>query len=230
MIRSSELIAEFRRMAAERWAYAWGAARDGCVDCSGAFVVAFRRLNGKRLPHGSNSLYRTCIGKPSKTPRAGYAAFKIRQDGREPERFRGDGIGNVYHIGLVDADGAHVLNAKSEKAGFCRDSAAGWVCFAPLNGVRYEEEENESMKDGEHQESGQTSGNTAERKARVRTKGGHLHLRRGRGLGYASLALIPNGTQVRVTAEADGSGWAGVQWGTLSGYVKASYLETEADA
>lgn len=43
MIPAAELIALFNRMYTEHWAYKWGAAQTGCVDCAGAFVWAYRQ-------------------------------------------------------------------------------------------------------------------------------------------------------------------------------------------
>ena len=34
----SDFIAIFEQMKKEKWKYEWGAARKGCVDCSGAFT------------------------------------------------------------------------------------------------------------------------------------------------------------------------------------------------
>ena len=133
MIRSDDLIALFRLMYAEKWKYEWGAARRGCVDCSGAFVYAFRQLGGS-IYHGSNTIARRHVGEMGKTPVPGYAAFRWKK--ADTAKYP-DGRGDFYHIGLVDADGEHVLNAKGAKAGFCRDPLDGWHGFAPLKGVEY---------------------------------------------------------------------------------------------
>ncbi len=117
----------------ERWAYEWGAARKGCVDCSGAFSYAFRQLGGS-IYHGSNTIARKYVGAFRKTPVPGYAAFRWKKT--DTAKYP-DGRGDFYHIGLVDSDGEHVLNAKGAKAGFCRDTLDGWHSFAPLRGVAY---------------------------------------------------------------------------------------------
>ena len=43
IISAKELIKQFQTMYREHWAYIWGKAEKGCVDCSGAFVYAFRQ-------------------------------------------------------------------------------------------------------------------------------------------------------------------------------------------
>lgn len=54
---AEQLVAEFEVMLTEHWAYAWGAAKEGVVDCSGAFVYAMEQY-GLQIAHGSNSIYR----------------------------------------------------------------------------------------------------------------------------------------------------------------------------
>ena len=67
IIQANDLIALFKRMAREHWHYEWGKAKEGAVDCSGAFVYAFKELGGLTLPHGSNALVRNCAREASKT-------------------------------------------------------------------------------------------------------------------------------------------------------------------
>ena len=86
-IKASDLIAMFEKMEREHWAYEWGAAREGCVDCSGAFVYAFKALGGPAIAHGSNTIARKHCGAlvPASEAKPGYAMFRWREDG-EPER------------------------------------------------------------------------------------------------------------------------------------------------
>lgn len=141
-IKASALIELFEKMLSERWAYEWGAAREGCVDCSGAFVFAYRRLGGLTIAHGSNSIFRQSIGKVGKEPKPGYAAFKCKPwtDEDASNSWYGKAPGNISHIALVDASGQYVLNAKGTAYGFCRDKASGYQYFAPLVAVDYSEE------------------------------------------------------------------------------------------
>lgn len=139
MLNYFDLISLFNTMYKEHWSYEWGSAEKGCVDCSGAFVYAYKQLGGPKIYHGSNTIRRKWIGAVTDTPKAGYAAFKVRKDGKEPTQYLNDGIGNCYHIGLVAEDCKSVLNAKSKSSGFCKDSIQGWAYFAPLKDVDYME-------------------------------------------------------------------------------------------
>ena len=214
MIRSDDLIALFQLMYAEHWSYEWGAARRGCVDCSGAFVYAFRQLGGS-IYHGSNTIARKYVGAFQKTPSPGFAAFKWKKT--DTAKYP-DGRGDFYHIGLVDSDGEHVLNAKGTKAGFCRDKADGWHSFAPLLGVSYNGETREE------------SWSVTEYQAKVRVSSGRLMMRAGPSTDDDIIEKLPNGTPLVVIAEFDTDGdgkadWAFVDEDGVQGYVSMAFIE-----
>ena len=78
------------------------------MDCQ-EFVEKTLRKTGiyKNLP-GSNAWYRemTWTGSPEECKRRfgsipkGSFLFILEQDGKEPAKYRGDGIGNASHIGI----------------------------------------------------------------------------------------------------------------------------------
>ena len=137
MINKDEIIALFRRMYNERWQFKLGKAERGTVDCSGAFVWAYKQFD-EYIYHGSNRIARKYVGPmvAAKEGKPGYAAFKWREVG-EPEEYKKDGLGDFYHIGLIDEHGTSVYNAKSRSAGFCKDSHDKWDYAAPLLAVDY---------------------------------------------------------------------------------------------
>lgn len=217
-IQADALIALFERMLSERWAYVWGSAREGEVDCSGAFVYAYKQLGGPYIEHGSNAIARKRVGsmQPITAARPGWAAFKWREDGA-PTSYT-DGRGNYYHIGLVDATGKGVLNAKGAQYGFSRDKLAGWDFVAPLLAVKYDEED--KLMDikwvGE-----------------VATASGPLNLRDAPNQAGMRIAQIPRGERIDVLWEEPRDGWLWVRWGGGRGYVSAQYvrdLESVPDA
>ena len=203
MIPVSGLIALFRRMYQEHWVYEWGAAREGCVDCSGAFVWAYKQF-GASIYHGSNSIARKYCGAMGKEPHPGYAAFKWRA--KDTAKYP-DGKGDFYHIGLVAEDGAHVYEARGTKAGFVKSEAGAWHSFAPLKDVQYDE-----------------GGQTMEPyHAVVSTSSGSLNMRSGPGLSYPVTFKLPKGTPVTVLIAYD-TGWAFVDEDGTQGYVSLKYL------
>ena len=217
MIDKNALLALFTKMYVEKWTYAWGAARRGAVDCSGAFVYAYQMLGGPRLEHSSNSMARYDIGPFTKEPKPGYAAFKWRTVGEKtPERWRSDMKGDFFHVGLVDETGQYVLNAKSSKLGFGRDPILTYTHFAPLLAVDYFEADQKLQ----HKEL-----------ARVATMDTGLNLRTGPGTGYQKIGMLRKGAVVEVLNKVEdeaGDCWAYVSFGGQAGYASMEYLVPEA--
>lgn len=210
-IRASDLIAQFKRMYDEHWTYVWGSAKRGEVDCSGAFVYAYKTLDGPYIEHGSNAIARRRVGamQPVSAARPGWAAFKWKQDGA-PDSYT-DGRGNYYHIGLVDETGGYVLNAKGSKYGFCRDRLAGWDYVAPLDAVEYTDEGEDDTMD-------------VKWVGEVVTLSGPLNLRDEPNITGDRIAQIPRSSRVNVLWDEPRDGWLWVQWGNRTGYVSAEYL------
>lgn len=213
MIQAGALIALFRRMLDEHWAYEWGAAREGCVDCSGAFVWAYRQL-GASIEHGSNSIAHLRVGEyvPVSEAKPGYAVFKMRawRESDSGNRWFDQQPGDVYHIGLM-GDNGKVLNAQSTKTGFVASDAAGWTFAAPLKDVIYKED-------------GKMYGN-----ATVSVTSGYLNIREGASARSKVIAKAANGARVNIIREAGGTGWV---FGKLesgeAGYMSSEYLVEDA--
>lgn len=208
-IKVDELIALFNKMYKEHWSYVWGSAENGCVDCSGAFVYAYKKLNGAYIYHGSNRIARKYVGalQPISAAKPGWAAFKWKKDGA-PDEYT-DGKGNYYHIGLIDDTGKYVLNAKSTSEGFCRDPLSGWHYVAPLNEVDYnkiiKEDINESVL----------------YQAVVVTQSGSLNLRSSPN--GTRLGTIPRGAIVDVLND-DNNEWWKIRYNNNIGYSSTEYL------
>lgn len=213
MIQASALIALFKRMLDEHWAYEWGAAREGCVDCSGAFVWAYRQL-GASIEHGSNSIARLRVGEyvPVSEAKPGYAVFKLRvwRESDSGNHWFDQQPGNVYHIGLMGRNGK-VLNAQSVKTGFVASDAKGWTFAAQLKDVIYKED-------------GKMYGN-----ATVSVTSGYLNIREGTSTRSKIIAKAENGARVNIIREAGGTGWV---FGKLesgeAGYMSSEYLVEDA--
>lgn len=209
-MKASELISLFERMYDEEWAYEYGAAQTGCVDCSGAFVWAYKQF-GQTIAHGSNSIARDNIFEMRVIAQAkpGWAAFKRRLDDGEPAKYRGDGWGNFYHIGLVSRDGKHVLNAKGEKYGFCCDDIQnGWHYACPLKAVEYGEDVIDVGSDVYGQ-------------ALVITKSGPLNVRESPKTGRV-IGRLARGSMVDILTPD--SEWPKIRQGDILGYASMEYL------
>lgn len=213
MIDVDRLLDIFERMEREHWAYEWGAAREGCVDCSGAFVLAYKQL-GASIEHGSNSIARLRVGEyvPVSEAKPGYAVFKLRvwRESDSGNHWFDQQPGDVYHIGLMGRN-SKVLNAQSTKTGFVASDAKGWAFAAPLKDVIYKGD-------------GKMYGN-----ATVSITSGYLNIRDGASTRSKIIAKAENGARVNIIREAGGTGWV---FGTLesgeAGYMFSKYLVEDA--
>lgn len=218
MIKANALIKLFRRMLDEHWAYELGAAREGCVDCSGAFVWAYKQL-GATIEHGSNSIAHLRVGEyvPVSEAKPGYAVFKLREwrEDDSGNRWFDQQPGDCYHIGLMGRDG-RVLNAQSTKTGFVASPASqNWAFAAPLKAVSY----------SDNAEGGETMfGN-----ATVSVTSGYLNIREGASTRSKVIAKAENGARVNIIREAGGTGWVfGKLESGVAGYMSSEYLVEDA--
>ena len=220
MIQAGALIALFKRMLDEHWAYEWGAAREGCVDCSGAFVWAYKQL-GASIEHGSNSIAHLRVGEyvPVSEAKPGYAVFKLRawrdDSDNGGNRWFGQQPGDVYHIGLM-GDNGKVLNAQSTKTGFVASPASqNWAFAAPLKTVSYSDD-----KEG---------GDTMFGNATVSVTSGYLNIREGASTRSKVITKAENGARVNIIREAGSTGWVfGALASGEAGYMSSEYLVEDA--
>lgn len=219
MIKASALINLFRRMLDERWAYELGAAREGCVDCSGAFVWAYKQL-GATIEHGSNSIAHLRVGEyvPIEEAKPGYAVFKLRpwREDDSGNRWFDQQPGDCYHVGLMGRDG-RVLNAQGTKTGFVASPASqNWAFAAPLKAVSYSDDE----------EGGDTMFGNAT--VKTQTAGSYVNLREGASTRAAVIGKVYDGERINVLREA-GTGWIyGKTQAGAEGYMSADYIVEDA--
>lgn len=219
MIKANALIKLFRRMLDEHWAYELGAAREGCVDCSGAFVWAYKQL-GATIEHGSNSIAHLRVGEyvPVSEAKPGYAVFKLREwrEDDSGNRWFDQQPGDCYHIGLMGQDG-RVLNAQSTKTGFVASPASqNWAFAAPLKAVGY----------SDNAEGGETMYGNAT--VKTQKAGSYVNLREGASTRAAVIGKVYDGERVNVLREA-GTGWIyGKTQAGAEGYMSADYIVEDA--
>ena len=211
MIPVQGLISVFETMLKEHWSYEWGAARKGCVDCSGAFLYAYKQFGYSIPDHSSNYIARKCVGDmvPAEEAKPGYACFKWRKwtKDKSPARWN-DGKGDFYHIGLLGNNGK-VLEARGTYAGFVDSPLDTWKFAAPLLLVNYGDEV--PMK--------------VLYQAEVVTKNGHgVNLRMGETTNSKKIDTIPEGYVVDVLDDSNPAWWQ-VDYKGVVGYVSTPYLK-----
>lgn len=209
-----KLISLFQQMYKEHWTYIWGAARRGCVDCSGAFVWAYEQF-GRSIPHGSNAIARNHVRAllPVSKAEPGMAAFKYREPGQAnyslPDKYKGSGdLRDYYHIGLVDTDGKHVLNAQGTQAGFTRTALSKWGCVGYLNAVDYDKGGGKPMQDYTVTA---PDGNPVKLREQPKKDPNNV------------ICKINCGTLVH--AEPPVNGWQEVHYGDTAGYMMTQFLK-----
>lgn len=129
-------------MADEKWKYVAGAAKQGEVDCSGAFTYWYKK-GGSYMYHGSNTMWRQYAPKKGKIGEIelvpGMPVYKWRKDGKEPDKYKNDGIGNFYHVGLYIGDG-QVVEAKGVRSGVVYSCISEWTHCSTLKYTEYDVE------------------------------------------------------------------------------------------
>lgn len=229
------------------------------LDCQ-AFVEACMRDAGcgKNLA-GSNAWYRECIrngwvGTPEECrnrfeyiPKGAFL-FILKASGNEPEKYKGDGIGNASHIGLYTGEtgkemadqatidgvvgsfrydyGDGAMHSSSSRGCVCTSKFAGktinggWNRVGLWKHIDYGESVN-MILDGEG-----GGGKVEPYKAKV--VGGKLNLREEPATYARKILQIPDGTVLTVTEE-NGTGWAKVDHEGYTGWVMKDYLEPAMD-
>jgi len=220
MLNATDLVTAFEQIIG--WPYITPGTNDeNGIDCSGAFVRAYRK-HGFSIAHGSNTIYRKhCsetgwIGGDISRLVVGMAVFKHRADGGEPDKYRGDGHGNLYHIGLVTSTSPlRIVHATPPVAK--ADAVLGqWSHYGRLADVLYAESK------GNLASIGVDSNMTAESAIVWAADGNPVKLRPTPGTDKPYLAKVPCGAAVTVFEQA--AGWSQVSYLGKRGYMLTEFL------
>ena len=236
-ISVSDLIGLFQTMYKEHWKYTMGAAERGNVDCSGAFVWAYRQL-GKSIYHGSNRMARVEVEQLIPISGAkivpGMAAFKCHKPGEAgydlPNEYKAGGaqyngdLNDYYHVGLIGADGATVLNAQSTATGFMQSPITqNWSHVAYLKQVDYAA--------GNPQPDEEAPADTPQTATVWAANGNPVKMRNLPLADNSKTAWdwVPVGTSVTVRGPVT-DGWTPIRYNGKDGYMMAAFLRYgEAD-
>ena len=195
------------------------------MDCQ-AFVERCLRDCGCSLDlPGSNAWFRkmTWTGTPEECSRkyghipVGAFLFILNNDGKEPEKYKSDGIGNASHIGIYTGTGKGAIHSSYSKGCVVESSFRGHTIHGGWNRVGLWE-----MVRYDVDIKGVESMDTYE----AVVIGGKLNLRATTSATSERLASIPKGSRVTVSKE-DGA-WSFVAWNGLSGWVMSEFLQKDA--
>ena len=216
----NELISCFERMRDEHWDYCLNSAREGCVDCSGAFVWAYKQFN-KTILHGSNSIARLSVGDllPISSARPGMVTVKVKDwtDDDDTNRWYDSEPGNVYHIGLVIQNGSemNVIEAKGAKWGVVQSKLdSKWKFVAYLDDVDYTQKMEEVVMEYKYTGS-------------IRLTSGYVHLRSQPNITSKSIAKLYHGEPVEIGDSSQPNWYAIKDESGNEGYVYSKYVVIE---
>lgn len=216
----NELISCFERMRDEHWDYCLNSAREGCVDCSGAFVWAYKQFN-KTILHGSNSIARLSVGDllSISYARPGMVAVKVKDwtDDDDTNRWYDSEPGNVYHIGLVIQNGSemNVIEAKGAKWGVVQTKLDNkWKFVAYLDDVDYTQKMEETIMEYKYTGS-------------IHLTSGYVHLRSQPNITSKSIAKLYHGERVKIGDSSQPNWYAIKDESGNEGYVYSKYVVIE---
>ena len=216
----NELISCFERMRDEHWDYCLNSAREGCVDCSGAFVWAYKQSK-KTLLHVSYIIARLSVGDlllfSYARPRMVAVKVKDWTDDDDTNRWYDSEPGNVYHIGLVIQNGSemNVIEAKGAKWGVVQTKLDNkWKFVAYLDDVDYTQKMEETIMEYKYTGS-------------IRLTSGYVHLRAQPNITSKSIAKLYHGEPVEIGDSSQPNWYAIKDESGNEGYVYSKYVVIE---
>lgn len=214
MIPAAALAEAFEGMIG--WPYATPGFNDSRgIDCSGAFVYAYRQF-GQSIYHGSNRIVRQYCNGVRRRSRdeleVGMAIFKSRSDLSRMKAeykvggryYRPDLPDDYYHMGLVTSvNPLRIVNATPPRVRVNSDLSA-WCCAGYLNAVTY----------------GTVEKNTA---TVVAPSGSTVNLRSAPSLSAVVRVRVPLGETVEVLENTNAL-WSRVRYERYTGYMMSEFL------
>ena len=169
---------------------------------------------------GSNAWFRECrsngfVGTPEECKAKyglippGAFLFILKHDGKEPAKYKGDGIGNASHIGIYTGDGA--IHSSQSRGYVCQSKFAGKSINGGWNYVGLWDRIDYGLKEGEILTATVYASN-----------GKSVNLRKQKSTSSDRLEAVPNETVVEVLEK--GAEWCKVKYNGMTGYMMSSFL------
>lgn len=211
------------------------------MDCQ-AFVERCMRDCGLREDlAGSNAWYRQVkkhgwVGTPEECIRLfgevpkGALLFILKQDGREPSKYHGDGIGNASHIGICIQRHDGAINSSSSKGKVCystfknKSINGGWNRVGLYNKFDYGTSVNWILEHGNSGPPPEEDEQPMQGKVTA-PSGGTVNLRKTPDGDL--IERIPIGTTVTVVDY--GPEWCKVLVGNMTGYMMTKFIDLEGE-
>ena len=223
------------------------------MDCQ-AFVEASMALVGlhKDLA-GSNAWYRTmtwtgtpeeCKTKFGSVP-VGALLYILEQDGKEPAKYKSDGIGNASHIGIKTGDGKGAIHSSASRGNVCESEFhdktipnGGWNRVGLWDAFDYGDKINALLSggSGSEQDAPDDGGDPAPVPSRLTTAtvyadNGKPVKMRNRPVAddrNTTWVWVPVGATVTVRALGT-DGWTPIRYNGKNGYMMDKFLQYQAE-
>jgi len=218
------------------------------MDCQGLCEYLLVRCGIPRKAcnlAGSNTHYRACVwtGTPEACRQrfgripAGAWLFIVKNDGREPDKYKGDGVGNASHMGVYLGAGDGALHASASKGRVTTGAfngtsgSGGWNRVGLCQWVDYGlevDEPSQSAADDQPAQTPQVDPPVGFSDwAQVATPDGNPVKLRAKPSRKSNLYWkVPNGAAVLVEGlvDADGTTWARARYGNRKGFIMSEYI------
>ena len=234
MISVTDMVAAFRAMLGWPYASPGSNSRSG-IDCSGAFVYAYRQ-HGQSIYHGSNRIIRRYCRDVRAVADAsdlevGMAIFKSQSDlSRMKDEYKPGGRYydpglplDYYHIGLVTSVAPLQIIHATPPQVTTGTRLSGWSVAGYLNAVQYDGGEAIAKPD-ETEADAQADASPLSAAYVVAQQGGSVNLRAQPEPAAPVVARVPLGRRVQAYAVQDG--WRRVRYGATEGYMMAEFVVT----
>lgn len=201
------------------------------MDCQAFVEKCLADCGIRKDLAGSNAWYRYImangwVGTPEECRShfgympLGVFLFVQKDDGGEPGKYRGDGIGNVNHIGIYTSTGKGAINSSSSNGCVCESSfkgksiRGGWNRVGLWKQISYGESIDRILHGG-------GGGTMVNYQAMV--IGGYLRLRDEPNEHADLICRIPDRTIITITEEF--GDWGCTSFGGKTGWVMLKYTE-----
>ena len=208
------------------------------MDCQEFVERTMQTVGIKADLPGSNAWYRkmTWTGTPSECREKfciipkGALLFILTHDGREPEKYQTDGIGNASHIGIYTARGKGAIHSSSSRGMVCESAfegkaiSGGWNRVGLWDRFTYGATIDAILSGDPSQNNKDIEVVLHMTQAIVKTENGNgVNFRSKKSTDGGFLARIPEGSVLTVE-ESDGT-WSSVIWNGKTGYVMSRFIE-----
>ena len=214
------------------------------MDCQAFVERCMKDVGYKRNLAGSNAWFRAmdwtgtpedCLREFGSIPK-GALLFILKQDGKEPARYHGDGIGNASHIGIKTGRGEGAIHSSSSRGCVCASAfkdksiKGGWNRVGLMKVFDYGKSINWVLDHGHKEQPAEdpAEGGTAMQGTVTAPSGKTVNLRKSASVSSALLDQISIGTAITVIefgpdwcrVEADGkTGWMMTQFIAIQGEI-----------